>query len=291
MSAPFGSLVVAQRRLAAELRRLRELQGLRGEDVAKVLKWSPSKVSRYELGRTRPKTPDVEALLKFYGVGPQRQTQLLALAQEAAGTGWWDAYFDVLPEELSSLIGMEAEARSSWVWHLEVIPGLLQTQAYAREVNGAYQRIAHVPPRQMERRLEARLKRQQILNREPPFELSVVLDQSALLRRMASDEIMREQLEHLTAVAQLPNVTLQILPLERLNPIITGSFVLLRFDQSLGTRLPDVVYAERLSSNLYFEDDNETYLYQVAFERLVETALEPPTSIELISRIAEQAWT
>jgi transcriptional regulator with XRE-family HTH domain len=291
MSARFGSPVVRQRLLAAELRRLRELRGLKGDELAKRIGWSASKVSRYELGRTTPKPEDVQRLLQYYDVDPLRQAELLALAREAAGKGWWDAYADVLPEELSSLIGMETEARSSWVWHIEVIPGLLQTAAYAREVNRGYQRTAHVSPRQMERRVEARLERQQILRRDPPFELSVVLDESALRRRMAPNSVMREQLQRLTEVSKLPNVTLRVLPLQRLNPVITGSFVLLRFGAADDTLLPDVVYAERLNSNLFFEDDNETYLYQVAFERLTEIALEPQESIELISGTAEEVWT
>jgi transcriptional regulator with XRE-family HTH domain len=290
MAAQFSSPVVRQRRLAAELRRLREQTGLTGDVVARDLGWSPSKLSRFELGRTVPKPGDLGRLLDHYGVTADRRAELSALAHEATGRGWWESYSDVLPDELASLIGMETEARSSWIWHLEVIPGLLQTRDYAREVNRGYQRIAAIPPALMERRLEARLARQQVLTRDPPFELSVVLDESALRRKMASNAIMRSQLAHLIKVAELPNVELRVLPLERLNPIITGSFILLRFGEAHDTGLPDVVYAERLSSNLYFEDQTETYLYQVAFETLSDAALSPQDSTELISRTAQQLW-
>lgn len=116
----------------------------------------------------------------------------------------------------------------------------------------------------------------------------MVLDESALQRKMATGAIMRGQLARLIEVAQLPNVDLRVLPLTRLYPIVTGSFILLRFGEAHETTLPDVVYAERLSSNLYFEDETETYLYQVAFEYLVEAALQPQESIELISRTSEQ---
>ena len=215
---------------------------------------------------------------------------MFALADEVTGKGWWEAYSDVLSEELTSLIGMEAEARSSWIWHVELIPGLLQTKEYAREVNRGYQRIARVPPAYMERRLEARLARQQVLTRDPPLELSVVLDESSLRRRMANNAVMRSQLARLIEVAGLPNVDLRVMPLERLHPIVSDSFILLRFGEVHDTRLPDVVYTERLSSNLYFEDEAETYLYQVAFEYLVDAALSPPESIEVISRTAASLW-
>ncbi len=290
MPGQFGSPIVRQRRLATELRRLRERLGLTGDEVAKELNWSASKLSRFELGRSVPKPADLGKLLERYGVAADRRAELLALADEAKGKGWWEAYSDVIPDELASLIGMEAEARSSWIWHVEVIPGLLQTKEYAREVNRGYQRIARIPPAHMERRLEARLARQQILARDPPFELSVVLDESALRRKMADNAVMHAQLMRLIQVAELPNVDLRILPLERLHPIIADSFILLRFGEVHDTRLPDVVYAERLSSNLYFQDETETYLYQVAFEYLVDAALPPQASAELISQTAQQLW-
>jgi transcriptional regulator with XRE-family HTH domain len=290
MPEQFGSPVVGQRRLAVELRRLRERMGLTGDEVAKELTWSASKLSRFELARSVPKPADLDRLLDRYGVAADRRAELLALADEATGKGWWDAYSDVLPDELTSLIGMEAEARSSWIWHVELIPGLLQTKEYAREVNRGYQRIARVPPAHMERRLEARLARQQILVRDPPFELSVVLDESALRRKMADNAIMHSQLARLIEVAELPNVDLRVMPLERLHPIVSDSFILLRFGEVHDTRLPDVVYTERLSSNLYFEDEAETYLYQVAFEYLVDAALPGQESVELISRTAQQLW-
>lgn len=264
--------------------------GLTGDEVAKELNWSASKLSRFELARSVPKSADLGKLLDRYGVAAGRRAELFALADEATGRGWWDTYSDVIPDELASLIGMETEARSSWIWHMEVIPGLLQTRDYAREVNRGYQRIAHIPPAHMERRLEARVKRQQVLTRDPPFELSVVLDESALRRRVASNGVMRGQSTRLIEVAELPNVDLRVLPLERLYPIVTGSFVLLRFGEAHDTTLPDVVYAERLSSNLYFEDETETYLYQVAFEYLVDAALPAQESIELISRISTELW-
>ena len=197
----------------------------------------------------------------------------------------------ILPEEFGALIGLEAQASSSWQWNVELVPGLLQTEDYAREVNSGYQGVAAVPPVQMERRLRARLARQQVLNRDPPFELSVVLDESVLLRQLAEASVMRAQLEWLVeTAARLPNVTLRIRQLGKRYTIMTGSFSLLRFGQARETTMPDVVYSEHLRSNLYFDDATDTYLYSLAFRRLVDESLEPSESLELISQTARRVW-
>jgi hypothetical protein len=224
-------------------------------------------------------------------VGPEHREELLALAVEATRKGWWEAYSDILPEEFGALIGLEAQASSSWQWNVELVPGLLQTADYAREVNSGYQGVAAVPPVQMERRLQARLARQQVLNRDPSFELSVVLDESVLLRQLAEASVMRAQLEWLVeTTTRLPNVTLRIRRLGKRYTIMTGSFSLLRFGQARETAMPDVVYAEHLRSNLYFDDATDTYLYSLAFRRLVEESLEPSESLELISQTARRVW-
>ncbi|MGH3282798.1 MAG: Scr1 family TA system antitoxin-like transcriptional regulator [Trebonia sp.] len=131
-----GAPTVRQRRLGAELRRLRADRT--GDEVAAALGWSPSKVSRYELARTGTSVAEVGKLLDYYRVtGPHRE-QVLALAREASQKGWWETYSDALPEELIALIALEDEASSSWMWQVEVIPGLLQTEEYARQVISAY---------------------------------------------------------------------------------------------------------------------------------------------------------
>lgn len=287
----YASPTVRRRRLAAELRRLRGEAGLTGDEVAADLGWSPSKVSRYELARTGLKPGDVAKLLDRYGVDPARQRELLALAKEATEKGWWEAYSDVLPEEYAALIGLEAEARAFSTWSVEVIPGLLQTEGYARQVNGGYQTVAPVPPGEMERRVQARLKRQQLLTREPPLELSVVLDESALLRRLADGPVMRRQLEQLVEFGQLKNVSLRVFPLASRYPIVMGSFVLLEFGQDRRTTIPDVVYTEHLRSNLYFEGESDTYQYRLAFDLLDSESLGRAESLELISETARRVWS
>ncbi|MGD0560774.1 MAG: helix-turn-helix transcriptional regulator [Streptosporangiaceae bacterium] len=278
---------VRRRRLAAELRRLRAESRLKTTEVAERLGWSPSKVSRYELARTGFKLSDVRQMLTFYRVETKRQKELLALAKEASERGWWEDFSDVLPEEHISLIGLEDEATAEWTWHLEVMPGLLQTEEYARHVNSKGYSLAPVPPGQIERSVEVRMKRQELLTRDPPLALSVVIDEAVLRRRVGGPDVMRRQLNHLIAVAQLPNVSLRVLLLEDETPMLISSFNLLRFgDQA--ARMPDVVYTEHFRATLYFEGESDTYQYRIVFQRLQEGALDGSESLDFIGQVMRQ---
>src|SRR5262245_25946914 len=148
--AASGSPTVRRRRLAAELHRLRGNRT--GTAVAKALGWSPAKISRYELGRTSYPLDEVEKLLEFYGVAEPRRVQLLALAEEANQRGWWEDYADAISPEYMEYIGLEAEAASVAVWENVAVPGLLQTEEYARRVTATYQVAVRVPPGILERR-------------------------------------------------------------------------------------------------------------------------------------------
>jgi transcriptional regulator with XRE-family HTH domain len=278
-----------QRRLAAELRRLRGDRT--GDEVAAALKWSPSKVSRYELARTGPNVAEVGKLLDHYGVtGPHRE-QVLALAREASQKGWWEAYSDALPEELIALIALEDEATSSWMWQADLIPGLLQTKEYARQIiRGGYQVGIPLLPSQIDQRVEVRLRRQNILTRDNPMEYSVVLDESVLLRRNTDTLVMRTQLAQVLDLSELPNVTVRVLPLQTLHPVVTSSFLLLKFGRAHDTELNDVVSTEQLQSNLHFEGEADTHQYRLAFQALTDAALDPEQSRELILRISQQVW-
>ena len=149
-----GSPAGRRRRLAAELRRLRVGTGKSAEEVGKVLGWSKAKISRYELAQSGLKLGDVARLLEFYGVQGSQREQLLALAEEATQKGWWEAYSDVLTEGHLAFIGLEAEATSILEWQISVVPGLLQTEQYAREILSGYQTVATISPRAIERRVE-----------------------------------------------------------------------------------------------------------------------------------------
>lgn len=284
-----GAPTVRQRRLGAELRRLRAERT--GDEVAEALGWSPSKVSRYELARTAPNVAEVARLLDYYGVtGPHRE-QVLALAVGAKQKGWWEAATDALPEELAALIALEDEASSSWMWAVEVIPGLLQIGEYARQViSAAYQIGIPLLPSQIDQRVEVRLRRQNILTRANPMEFSVVLDESVLLRRNTDTQVMRAQLLHLVEVSQLPNVTVRVFPLQAPHPVVTSSFLLMKFAHAHGPELNDVVSTEQLQSNLYFEGEADTHQYRRAFQALYDAALDPEQSRELILRTSQQVW-
>jgi transcriptional regulator with XRE-family HTH domain len=285
---------VRRRRLAAELRRLRDRSGMTGDEVAKRLGWSPSKVSRYELARTGLKPTEVRRLLDVYGVEAGRRDQLLALANEAKEKGWWEDYPDVLAEAHISLIGLEDEATTKLSWHVEVIPGLLQEESYARQINTKGYSLSPVPPSQIERSIRMRLRRQQLLTRDPPLNLVAVMDESVLLRKLADAPVMRAQLHHLIDVAQLPNVSVRILPLGQDWPITIGSFEILKFaglEGAEGASLQDVVYTEHLLSTLNFEGEVDALQYQLVFDRLLDRSLDEGQSMGLIAATAARVWT
>ena len=287
-----GSPAVRRRRLAAELRRLRG--GRTGTEVARALGWSPSKVSRYEQGRSTLLFDEVSKLLDFYGVADPERGLLLSLALDASQRGWWEDYADALPEESLAFIGLEAEAVSVAQWQVEVVPGLLQTEDYARQVYAGYQDVVPTtPPGVIERRVRVRMRRQEILGRDPPLQLSVVMDESVLLRRIGGPEIMRAQLQRLAAAAELPNVELRVLPLSNESSLVADSFVIFSFGTNPADGsgvLRDVVSTEGVKSETYVEGETDTHLYRLVFQGLVKASLSPWESQVLIRRIAEQVW-
>jgi transcriptional regulator with XRE-family HTH domain len=284
------SPTVRRLRLAAELRRLRERAELTGDDVAKRVKWSASKVSRIETAQTTPRVSDIKKLLTLYGIEGRDADELLALAKEAAGKGWWETYSPTLPPEYSALIGMEAEAQSASSWAAQTVPGLLQTADYAREVtNGYLERIAPVPPSETRRRVEVRLARQQVLTRDNPLELRAVLDQSVLYRRFGNRDVMNSQIKKLLDLSERASISLRILPLDGPHPIGTGAFVLLQFGDVHHVTFQDVVYIENLTGSRYVEEEDEVYWYGRSFDRLTELALDEAKSREVLMA-ARDKW-
>jgi transcriptional regulator with XRE-family HTH domain len=282
--AASGVPTVRQRRLAAELRHLRGKRT--GEEVAAAIGWSPSKVSRYELGRTTPRLDEIEQLLDYYGVPDAKRAQLLALAREATQKGWWEDYADALPREYMAFIGLEAEAISIAQWQTEVVPGILQTEDYARQVHRGVQRVQLVPPSMIERRVKVRMIRQEALTRQNPLELSVVLDEAVLRRRIGDRSVMRAQLQYLAQAAELRNVTLRVVPLEADHHIVTDSFVIFHFDVAHETTLHDVVCTEHsVASESYVESETETHVQRLLFEGLVADSLSPQDSRDLVLKI------
>jgi hypothetical protein len=253
--------------------------------VAKALGWSPAKVSRYELGQGTFPLEEIEKLLDHYGVIEPRRTQLLALAVEANERAWWYDYADALSPEYMEFIGLEAEAASELLWHVEAIPGLLQTEEYARAIYAAHQRVVLMPPGVFDRRAEVRMRRQQVLSRRDPrpLELSTVIDESVLLRKVGSREVMSEQLRHLAEMTQLTNVEVRILPLQRETSLMADSFVIFGFSTEGETsKLGDVVSTEGTETTISIEGETETYPFRLFFEAYVASSLSPDESRELI---------
>jgi transcriptional regulator with XRE-family HTH domain len=285
-----GSPTVRRRRLAAELREIRESRGRSGESVAAALGWSPSKISRYERAKTGLRPGEVDRLLAYYQVSGARRQLLMALAEDATHKGWWEDSSDVLAEDYKQFIGLEHEANSIAIWHVEAVAGLLQTEAYARHIIGSYSRIEPVAPGMIGRLVRVRMRRQQVLDRED-LELSVVFDESILQRRIGDDMVMYEQLQHLAKIAERPSVTLQVLPLDGQHRVFGESFVIFGFGADTDAMLQDVVSTEHMRGGFTLEGERETYLHRIAFETLAESALDPEASRALILETAESRWS
>ena len=290
MTVP-GSPTVRRRRLAAELREIRESKGKSGDAVAAALKWSPSKISRYERARTGLQPREVERLLDYYEITGARRTLLLALAEDAAQKGWWEEFADELSADYQQFIGLEHEASSIAIWHVDVVPGLLQTQAYARHIISSYSRVDPRAPGMVERLVRVRMRRQQVLNREPELQLSVVLDESVLKRRIGDELVMYEQLQRLVREADRPNLTLQVLPLDAQHTVFGESFVIFSFGSDADAMLQDVVSTEHLRNDYSLEGERETYLHRIAFQMIAGASLDPASSRAFILETAESHWS
>jgi transcriptional regulator with XRE-family HTH domain len=289
MIAP-GSPTVRRRRLAAELRGIRESKGKSGDAVAAALKWSPSKISRYERARTGLRPREVERLLDYYGITGSHRDLLLGLAEDAAQKGWWEEFADTLSEDYQQFIGLEHEATSIAIWHVDVVAGLLQTEGYARHIISSYSRVEPVAPGMIGRLVKVRMQRQQVLDREG-LQLSVVLDESVLTRRIGDESVMYEQLQRLAREADRPNLTMRILPLSAQHTVFGESFVIFGFGEDSDAMLQDVVSTEQLRSGFTLEGERETYLHRIAFQMLAEASLDPVASKALILQTAQSHWS
>ncbi len=287
-----GSPSVRRRRLAAELRRLRERAGFTGEQAAERLGWSGSKLSRIETSKLGVKHEDLRLLLDLYQVGEAHSSEVLALASEPAKPASVDnTAIAAYPAGYAEFAYAEAEAISIWNWEPQVVPGLLQTESYAREVMRGWYSIFNLPPAELEIQVEARMKRKQVLMRDQPLDLSAVIDESVIHRRFGGNVIMRQQLELLTETSHMPNVDVRVLPLSVDHPVATGPFAYMQFSQEHDVPQPDIVYLEQLDNNSYTEEVAETNKYRVTFERLRLAALDPARSRDLVFSIARQVWS
>ncbi len=264
-----------RRRLAAELRRLRDQSGLSISDVAEKLGWQPSRISRIETRQLGISGPDLRKLLDVYGAedGPYRTT-LSDLARRAGERGWWQSYpRNVIPSEYGDLIAVEAEAATIRSYHPEVVPGLLQSPSYARAVIRAGRRGDTAA--EIDRRVEVRMERQAVLTRTdpPPPRVSVVLNEAVLRRRVGGPEVMHEQLGYLMAERDRANVAIQVLPFDSgAHPSMVGPFTMITFIDpgDLG-----VVYLEHPTSSLFLESAEDIRAYEEFWDAIQSDAYSP----------------
>src|SRR6202012_121388 len=249
--------------------------------------WSASKVSRIENAHTSPRPAEIQKLLALYGIERPYADQLMARAQEAKRKGWWKAYSDALPGPHARFIGLEAEAAATSIWCPEVVSGLLQAEDYARTVIRT--RDGRATPGEIERRVEARMVRQQLLHRDPPFELSAVIDESVLLRRIGSGPGMVRRLNRLLELSQYPYLSLQVLPLDGPPPVVAGGFILLQFGAVHEVAFHDVAYIEHVTDSFYIENERDTFEYANGFRRLNDAALTRKDSQVRLTR-AQRDW-
>src|ERR1700733_4199827 len=219
--------------LGAQLRRLRETAGISAEKAGYEIRASRSKISRMETGRVGLKPRDVEDLLTLYGVTsePQRE-KVVALARRSRSPEWWTKYHDILPDWFETYLGLESAATSIRSFEMQFVPGLFQTEDYARAVTNLGHQTA--PADAIERRVGLRLKRQELLGRAQPPRIWAVMDEAVLRRPVGGLPVMRAQLCHLVEAARMPRVTLQVVPFaRRRHPGDSGWISLLRFAENV----------------------------------------------------------
>ena len=271
--------------LGAQLRRLREAEGISPEQAGYEIRASRSKISRMETGRVGFKIRDVEDLLTLYHVTDARQrSEVLALARQTSAPNWWANYGDILPAWFETYIGLESAALTIRTFEVQFVPGLFQTEDYARAVT----RLGHhsATAEEIERRVALRMKRQDLLTRPEPPRVWAVMDEAVLRRPYGGAAVMRAQLRRLAEAAALPHVTLQAVPFNRGGHAgASGAFSILRFQER---DLPDVVYIEQLTSALYLDQRPDVEHYLEVVDQLSGEALTPAETAVFIEQVARE---
>ncbi|MEQ8145051.1 helix-turn-helix transcriptional regulator [Streptomyces sp. OP7] len=276
--------------VGVQLAGFREDAGLSQDQAARSVGFSGAKLSRIESGKGRrpPTETDVRALLDLYGTDGYEASVLLKLLQRAGEPGWWQRYDKrLMPEWFDRLVGLQEAAATIRTFEIQYVPGLLQTAAYTRAV--VERGLPNAPASEVQRRVELRMRRAELLMRQDAPQLWAVIDESVLLRVLGDRQVMREQLEHLAVMADRSNVTVQIVPLNVTHasaPAIPVTY--LRFG---GLDLPDVVYLEHIRSANFLEDRDETEEYRIVLDRLADEALKPRESVELLRRTIRERYS
>jgi transcriptional regulator with XRE-family HTH domain len=275
---------VKRRRLGTALRRLREAAGHSTDSAAATLGWSQSKVSRIETASTAVTPEDVQTLLELYGTTQEEITRLVKLATEDEQLPWWRQYSDVLPKNFSRFLSLESEASRITIYQGELVPGLLQIDAYARVILAENPLL--VVPYEIEQTVRLRMARQFRLRGDDPVELGVVMSEAAVRCMVGGPEVMQAQLMHIVEAASRPNITVRLLPFAAgAHPASNGSFTLFEFADNDD---PSIVCVDSLITTLYRESQREVGTYQLAYERLCALAMSPEDTVAFLRRTIEE---
>ncbi len=275
---------VRRRIVGAQLRRLREASGVTRHEAADAIHISEAKIGRIETGKVGLDERNVVDLLALYGIHEEHERDaLLALVREANRPGWLQAYSGAVPAWFRPYVDLEEAAQVIRTYEVQFVPGLLQTADYARAVIG---RGAAQPSEDVDRRVELRLRRQQILTSATPTRLWAVIDEAVLWRPIGGQDVIRAQLRALLDAARLENVTVQVMPF-RVGGHAgeAGAFTVLRFPEP---ELPDIAYVEQLTGAMYLERDEDIDNYSAAMERLCVQSASPDESMDMISKMIRE---
>jgi transcriptional regulator with XRE-family HTH domain len=276
-----GSPTARRIMLGARLRRLREAAEVSRAEAGFAIRSSESKISRLELGRVSFKPRDVTDLLTMYGVtDPEKREAFLEMVKRSNEPGWWHRYIDLVADWFQDYLGLEESASRIQTWEQQFVPGLLQTEDYAKAI------ISHgwspMATQSVQRQVGMRMRRQALLGRPDPPKLWAVIDESVLHRPIGGRRVMLDEVEHLIELTKRPNITLQVVPYQFSGYAAEGSFTSLRFAEP---ELPDVVYIEHLSGALYLDKRSDTELYGRVFDRLTVDAYTPDHTRQFLMKV------
>jgi transcriptional regulator with XRE-family HTH domain len=283
MSGKRQTPTVRLRRLAAELRTLRASAGLTQDEVGERTGINVATLYRIEHARVRPQTRTLRTLLDLYGADQEHQAEMVTLLRDARQHGWLHAYQNELPEQYMTYIGFEGEARSVWNYESLFIPGLLQTEDYARAVIRAV--LPWASRDEVERCVEVRMQRQDVLRGDNPLELWGIVDEAALRRQVGDRAVIQAQVGRLLEATELPHVTFQVIPFDAgAHAGMPGSFAFMQFAEAA---IPDVIYIDSMAGDLFLEAEADVRRYRLIFEHLRAVAASPDDSRSLIADITQ----
>ncbi|MFE9568582.1 helix-turn-helix domain-containing protein [Streptomyces sp. NPDC006692] len=271
-----GSPTARRRRLAIELKKLREESGQTCNQIGEALHWSGSKVNRLETGSGRVQPSDVDALCRYYATSEELRELLMALAKDSKARGWWQAHGTGVPPWFAGYVGFEQAASNLRQYQCEFVPGLMQTAAYAAELHRATNQMT---PEDLDRAVAVRMERQALLTRDAAPDAWFIVHETVVRHVVGDGKLMYEQVERMLAIGALANVTLQVLPFSAGTYPATGAFTILGFPEQED---PDLVYRDGMTDATYLDTPHDVRQYTKAFDNLRALALSPSRSTHLM---------